>query len=303
MRSERGEFTLIGLLIATMIFLVVLMATYDAFDVFTRNSRDNQVRTEATDRARTGADAMARQLRNLATPTALQPNAIALASDYDIVFETVSPTGTPPAANPQNVEFVRYCLDGATRKFWTMEMPPSAVTSSTVAPSAAGACPGAGWSNLRVVAQDVVNRYSGAAFPVFAFDSTALDQIRRVDVDLRIDTDPGVGPKPQQVTSGVDLRNQDRAPTATFSYTLPQAGVALLDGSASSDPDNDPLSFCWYDSLATSTVGTCGPHSVGASATLRYRPSQTGAAQHAITLTVTDPSGLPNSVTRTFSIP
>jgi Tfp pilus assembly protein PilE len=302
MRSERGEFNLIGLMVAVSIFLVVLMATYGAFDVFTRNVRNNQVRTEATDRARSATDRMARQLRNLATPTALQPNAVALASDYDIVFETVAPTGAPPAGNTQNIEFVRYCLDGATRKLWTMDMPPATVTSSTVAPSTTGACPGGGWSNARVVAQDIVNGYNGAALPVFAFDSVTNDNIRRVRVDLWVDTDPGTGPAAQRVTTGVNLRNQDRAPTAKFIYTLPEAGVALLDGTSSTDADNDPLSYCWYDAQATSTVADCGARSIGASATLRYRPATTGNA-HTITLTVTDPSGLPSSDTKTFNIP
>jgi hypothetical protein len=183
-----------------------------------------------------------------------------------------------------------------------MEMPPGTITSGTVAPSTTGACPGAGWSNARVVAQDIVNRYNGAAHPVFTFDSTTKDSIRRVGVDLRVDTDPGTGPAEQQVTTGVDLRNQDRAPTATFTYTLPQAGVALLDGTGSSDPDNDPLEYCWYDSKATSTVGGCGPNSIGASATLTYRPATTGD-EHEITLTVTDPSGLPSNFSRTFTIP
>ncbi|QEC49381.1 hypothetical protein FSW04_18595 [Baekduia soli] len=295
MRSERGEFTLIGLLVAVMIFGFVLMATYAAFDVFNRNVRDNQVRTQSTDRARTATDRMARQMRNLATPTALQPNAVSLANPYDLIFETVAATGTPPASNPQNIEFVRYCLAGASRKLWTMEMLPSTITASTVAPSSAAACPGTGWSNARVVAQDIVNTDNGATRPVFSFDSAVNSDIRRVGIDLFVDIDPGVGPREQEVATGVDLRNQDRAPTASFTTSAAGGGVLVLDGSSSSDPDNDPLTYCWYDPAATSTVGTCGAHSISDSEYFRYTTT-TGA--HAITLTVTDPSGLPNSLTK-----
>jgi type II secretory pathway pseudopilin PulG len=301
MRSERGEFTLIGLLVAIMIFGFVLFATYDAFDVFSRNVRDSQVRTESTDRARNATDTMARQLRNLATPTALQPNAVALASPYDIVFETVAPKGTPPAANPQNIQFVRYCLNPSTMRFWTMEMPPSTITSATVAPSSPAACPGGGgWSNARIVAQDVVNTYNSASRPVFSFDSTTNSQIRRVRVDLFIDTDPGKGPAEQQITTGVNLRNQDQAPTASFTWTPASSGIVVLDGTGSSDPDNDPLDYCWYDPVATGTVGNCGAKSIGASPYFRYRAA---SGSHQITLTVTDPSGIPNSVTKTVTIP
>jgi hypothetical protein len=109
-------------------------------------------------------------------------------------------------------------------------------------------------------------------------------------VDLYVDTDPGTGPAEQQVTTGVDLRNQDRGPTALFKKTLAGGGVVLLDGTTSTDPDNDPLTYCWYDSTVTGSVGLCGPHSIADSAYFRY--TTTPGSPHSITLTVTDPSGL-----------
>jgi hypothetical protein len=288
-RDERGDFTLVGLLVTTVILGFVLMATYGAFDVFGRNVNDNQTRLESTDRARSSSDTMARQLRNLATPTALQPNAVIRASDYDIVFETVAPTGTAPGGNPQNIEFVRYCLDSAERKLWSMELPPTSVTASTVPPTATS-CPGSGWSNARVVATDLVNTYNNASRPVFTFDTASKNLIRRVGVNLFVDTTPGKGSAEQQVSTGINLRNQDAAPTAVMTTpTSGGIGILVLDGTGSTDPDNDPLDYCWYDSAATSTVGTCGPHSIGDTPSFRYRYS---AGSHSVTLKVTDPSGL-----------
>jgi hypothetical protein len=291
-RDERGDFTLVGLLVTTVILGFVLMATYGAFDVFGRNVNENQTRLESTDRARNTSDGMSRQLRNLATPTALQPNAVVRASDYDIIFETVAPTGTAPPGNPQNIEFVRYCLDGATRTLWSMEVPPASVTAATVAPTATS-CPGAGWSNARVVATDIVNTYNSAARPVFTFDTATKNLIRRVAVNLFVDTTPGKGSAEQQVSTGINLRNQDAAPTAVMTPpTSGGIGILVLDGTASTDPDNDPLDYCWYDTAVTTSVGTCGPGSIGDTASLRYRFTAGTNTAHSVTLKVTDPSGL-----------
>jgi hypothetical protein len=305
MKSERGEFSLTGLLVAISIFGFVLGATYTAFDVFNRSSRDTQLRNEASDRARNTSDLMARQMRNLATPTKLQPNAVVVAGPHDLIFETVAQTGLPPAGNLQNVEFVRYCLSTATRTLYTMNLPPASITSSTVVPTGGG-CPGAGWSNVKAVAEQVVNVYGAQSRPVFAYDSSVNNEIRRVRADLYIDTDPGTGPAEQQVTTGVELRNQDRAPIARFpAPTLAGSHVALLDGSTSTDPDNDPLTYCWYDLAvpATTKVGDCGPQSIGASAVLRYY-AEDATVTHRVYLVVTDPSGLESqSETRQFQIP
>jgi Tfp pilus assembly protein PilE len=299
-RDERGEFTLIGLIVTTVVLGFVLMATYGAFDVFGRNVNENQTRLESTDRARSASDALARQLRNLATPTALQPDAVIRAGDYDIVFEAVSPTGTAPATNPQNIQFVRYCLDGAARRLWSMEVPPTSVTGSTVAPTTTG-CPGSGWSNARIVATDVVNAYKGATRPAFAFDTATKNLIRRVTVDLFIDTTPGTGSAEQEVSTGINLRNQDAPPAAAMTATPAGTGILVLDGTASADPDNDPLEFCWYDTAATSSVGTCGPHSVGDTSSLRYSFAAGTGVQHVVTLKVTDPSGLSSTSNPPYS--
>jgi hypothetical protein len=172
------------------------------------------------------------------------------------------------------------------------------VTAATVPPTAS-ACPGTGWSNARAVAGDIVNVYGGASRPVFSYDSTTLNAIRRVAIDLFVDTTPGYGSAEQEVSTSLDLRNQDRPPTATFTHTSAGGGVAVLDASGSTDPDNDPLTYCWYDAGTSATVGTCSAGSIADSQYFRYR---TTAGSHAITLVVTDPSGLSSTSSATFTI-
>src|SRR6185437_11852436 len=46
---------------------------------------------------------------------------------------------------------------------------------------------------------------------------------------------------------GVYLRNQNRPPTAVFVAKGSAQGI-LLNGSLSSDPEGDLLTYCWYDS-------------------------------------------------------
>jgi PKD repeat protein len=133
---------------------------------------------------------------------------------------------------------------------------------------------------------------------VFTFNATTLNQITRIHIDLFVDTDPARQPREQEISSGVFLRNQDRPPSATFTYTL-QSGLVTLNASGSSDPDNDPISYCWYDQGYSGTFGQCGTGSIGDTPVLRYRATGT----HTITLTVTDPSGLSSSMTKTLTVP
>jgi hypothetical protein len=301
MSSERGDFNLIGVLVAASLMIVVLGATLTTFNLFYNNENDTQKRAEADDRARVAVDQMAREMRNLATPTNLDPNAVDLATSYDMVFETVSTalasgvTNPNSTNNPTNVERIRYCLsptgtDG-TRLLYRMEQLPASLAANNPMPSTA-ACPGTGWSNARAVATALSNTYGGQDRPAFAFNATTLNQITRIHLDLFVDTDPTRQPREQEISSGVFLRNQDRPPSASITYTL-QKGVITLNGSGSSDPDNDPISYCWYDQGYTGTFGQCSAGSIGDTQVVRYRTTGT----HTFTLTVTDPSGLSSSQT------
>src|SRR4051794_41885081 len=92
--------------------LAVLGATLSIFSGSERIDRQTQARNASQESARLAMDLMSRELRNLASPTPEQPEAVDLAGPYDLVFETVDPVGPNLADNGSNVERGRYCLGG-----------------------------------------------------------------------------------------------------------------------------------------------------------------------------------------------
>jgi hypothetical protein len=261
LRDERGEFTLIGLLVAMTLFLVVLGATLELFSTSEKINRDTQRRTEALDRARVGVDRLARQLRNMASPTPDQPKAIDRATAKDVVFQTVDPIGPNAGVNTANVKRVRYCLDGqgqlwAQNQRWTGTAPAAPSDGGTATTS--GGCPSVAWNDKTVISDDVTNYLAGHSRPVFTFSpTTPLTAITAVHVDLWLDLDTSRNPAETVLSSGVFLRNQNQAPTAAFTATASAQGI-VLNGSDSVDPEGEPLTYCWYDT-ALPNVGSPAP--------------------------------------------
>ena len=92
----------------------------------------------------------------------------------------------------------------------------------------------------------------------------------------------------------------DGAPTASFtaSPTSVPAGdnhqtVVTLDGSASSDPDGDALSFSWNVPSGTFVGGTSSSSEIA-------QVTFPGTGSYNVTLTVTDPDG--NSDSASFTV-
>jgi type II secretory pathway pseudopilin PulG len=281
MRDERGETSILGLLVAMVIFAVVLGATLTTFEGGATASRQASERTEAADRARDAIDRLGKSLRNLASPRADDGAALTTADPYDLVFKTVA-TAMPSGAgnlNVTNTKRVRYCLarTDATRAR-LIEQTQTWTTQSAPAAPAAGPCGArAGWTRTEVIADRITNVIGGRDRPLFTYASAGGPTVSTaIHVDLFVDPDPRSAAPETEVSSGVYLRNQNRAPKAIFTPTVTASGVQL-NGSASFDPEGETLDYTWTDN------GTV----VGSGITFLYSPSGPVAAR-VIGLTVSD---------------
>ena len=269
---------LTDLMVSMTIMLVVFGATLAAFNGFERTSRANQIQNQAQDEVRVGIDRLARELRN---------SWIEKADDYDLVGQSVDGT-LPETGNTRRRERVRYCLDSSNpdaarlwRQIQTWTEPPTPAMAPT------DACPATGWNSSALVSEHVVNRRGGAARPVFLYDATAPADVREVRAQLFVDVEPESRPAESKLLSGVYLRNRNREPRASFTATPSKVGYILLNGSFSSDPDEDALAYVWSDGgaeIAGAKLSTIGP-------VAQYGPLTSGS-EHQISLVVRDPAGL-----------
>jgi hypothetical protein len=188
---------------------------------------------------------------------------------------------------------MRYCLESGTdARLWmqwqTWTGAPPAVPTDT-------ACPGGGWPQGKVVAQGVTNQ----ARPVFTYNDTAITAISAVNVDLFVDVDPLRPPGETRLRSGAFLRNQNRAPTAAFTFTTASGGKVVLNGSASTDPEGQPLTYAWSttDGKKLGEGVTCECPGEGSDF-----PDGSLPAGTTVRLEVTDPGGLRATQTQTVVI-
>jgi type II secretory pathway pseudopilin PulG len=283
LRDERGELSLIELLVAMSIFGGVLGATLMTFVTFDTLSRRTIDRTASQDSARTAVDGLARALRNLASPTIAQPQAVDKASDYDLIFQTVDSVGPNTGANAANVKRVRWCLDQTTptnEKLYVQEQ--RWVSLDTPALPANGTCPGSGWDTTTVMASNLTNTYLGQARPLFTFNSASLLSINEIHVDVYSDLDPVKKPNETHITTGVFMRNQNQVPVSAFTKAVSGTTAIVLNGSASFDPEGQGLRYVWWDNGAKITNGDG----------ITFTYPVTSGSTHALQLRVFDPAGL-----------
>lgn len=293
--GSAAGFTLIEVMLAMTLMLIVMSATLAVFAVLERGASRNQKLNESQQRARTATDRVARDLRNLASPsdTGLDQQPLELAQPFDLVYRTVSTTGGPTAGNPQNLERVRYCLSTdkvlyRQRQTWTTAMP---------ARPADTACPGAGWTQTTVAASDIVN---GAARPVFHYQGSPtpgtyseLTSVATADFPtaialrstLYLDPDPANAPGETSLTTRVFLRNQNRPPIPAFTATA-AARKITLNATESDDPEGNRLLFQWFDNGVAMTDPLTGV-TLEPSANAFYTFTAS-AGTHSITLKVID---------------
>jgi prepilin-type N-terminal cleavage/methylation domain-containing protein len=303
--EERG-FTLAELAIVSALFLVILTATVSAAAHYQVLSQDNQKSNVEVDEARTSVDKGMRQLRNLARRIDLP--VINRATSSDFIFQTSDPART----------WVRYCLETRTDGtvwLWSLAMPGTLSTASS------SACPGTGWPLRDVVARDVTNTLPGHVRPLFTYGCSAtgsstcpsttadLGRITSVTMDLTMDEDLDAPPAETRLTSAVFLRNQNEPPTASFSSRPLASRQAMLNASASTDPEGRTLRFMWFRSPAPAftcddPVPTSVLLSTGVTMTHTFLATEGAAGTtRPIELVVCDPGGLQARVTNQVTIP
>jgi type II secretory pathway pseudopilin PulG len=252
LRREDGM-TLVEVLLASIIMLVVLGATLATLNQFERTVKTNELQNDAQEEARRGLDLMARDLRNLASPTPLLPEAVDRAEAQDVIFQSEGKDKPDASLNAQNTTRVRYCLDLATSSLYrqiqtweTAANPPMPVSAT---------CPGDGWTTTQLISGHVVN----GERPVFTYNSGVRTEITEVSSLVYVDSNPGIRPSEVDLQTTVFLRNQNRIPTAAFSWaSVPSAsdiGNIFLNASASTDPEEKAMTYEWWDATLGVKVG------------------------------------------------
>jgi type II secretory pathway pseudopilin PulG len=295
-REEHG-ISLIELLLSMVLMVIVLGATLTTFTNFERDSARAAARNESQDAVRRNVGQLVRELRNLASPNATSPQAVERAQSADLVFRTVDPVGPSSADNPGNVRRMRYCLESGTDarlwmqwQTWT-EAPPAVPTDT--------ACPGdsSGWDDKQVVAQGVSNQ----ARPVFTYNAAQTTAISAINVELFVDMDPLRPPGETHLRTGAFLRNQNRAPTAKFTWSEAAGGKVVLNGSASSDPEGQPLKYVWMAGVSDEVTGNVGTGEMKLGEGITCECPTNGSLSpgpYTVWLEVTDPGGLSDTETK-----
>ena len=286
--SRQDGFTLIEVLIVCVLMLVVLGATLTTFESFQQSVSTNERQNTAQDSARNAMDLMARDLRNLASPSHEQPLALDLKENQEIIFQSEGRDMPATSLNVANTTRIRYCVSPTGdlyRQIQTWE------TEVFPAIPAAGGCPGTGWPTTKLVAEHVVNN----ARPIFYYNAANAPDVTEVTTTLYVDVNVGRPPTESTLQSSVYLRNQNRKPTAVFSLALANAGTAIImNASESTDPEEKPLTFTWYVD-GTEVVGE-GRNDV-------VHTSQVPAGTHTVKVKVSDGPLDDESETQSICVP
>ena len=292
---EESGFTLIELMLVSVLMIVVMGATLAALTNVEQTSATNERQNENQEQVRRAVDTLARELRNMASPTDELPQAVGRATAGDLIFQSVARTKPAGSTNARNTQRVRYCLDASAKKLWRQEQtwtlqaaePMPAATQCPATPTAGG------WDTQRVAAENVVN----GARPVFAYNATEPTEITEVRASLFTDATPGRLPGEAELDTSVFLRNQNRAPTAQFTAAVSGTSI-LLNGSQSSDPEQKALEYYWYDETNSSPCGSQPPPEVpqtgcgGEGIVVSYTPPLLQTGPKKVYLVVRDPAGL-----------
>lgn len=268
--------TLVELLVVLTLSLIVMGATFTTFSQFEQTTATNQRQNDAQDQVRVGVDGLARELRNLASPTDALPEAVVRAQPDDLVFQSVSSSAT---------RRVRYCLDAPTRRVWRQ------VQFTPFSDPSASLCPDTAWGSQRASIENVVN----GERPLFSYNAATLTAITEIGASLWVDVDSDARPAETALQTSIFLRNQNRRPSASFTAAVAGSGI-VLNGSNSTDPEGKALEYFWYDAARSDNLCTPLPDEVpqtgcvGAGIVFSYAPPAAGS--RTLSLVVRDPAGL-----------
>ena len=240
--------TLVEVLLVSVLMLIVMGATLTTFNNFERKTRDNQNLNEAQDQTRRALDLLARDLRNLASPTPLLPLAVDVKDPQDLIFQSEGKVKPAGSLNAQNTTRVRYCLNTTSKILFRQIQTWTSAAAPAVPASACGAS--GGWNSTLAVSTDVVN----GSRPLFTYNAVDNDKVTEVSAQIFVDTTPTRLPAEVDMQTSIFLRNQNRAPTAAFSAVSMPGGAVFLNASESTDPEEKALTFEWYDASLTPTT-------------------------------------------------
>ena len=266
---------------------------------------------EAQDKARSGVDAIAMQLRNAVAPSGSQPIYLPAAGSTAPTTELVFWAPIASASTTNNVrglQWVRYCLDYGTLSNETVWKQTAAYDSTQAVPPSTSTCPSSSWTTRNRVATNVVNRNStGTACKDAATNSydpfkPTVDSggtLRDMRICLLVQGEPTR--KVTMITSSVDFRNAKSAPNATISCRA-QNNHAVCDASGSADPDGEALGFKWkYRCCSPGFTGGDTNWETGQTSYL-FDSGQLAVGTYAIYVEVTDASGLYTDVSTQVTI-
>jgi len=141
-----------------------------------------------------------------------------------------------------------------------------------------------------------VNRSTTGTPALFTYKSDGASTPSTIAVAIHpvVDWNPNIKPDATELQSSVDLRNLNRAPTASMSCQGLASGHAVCDATASTDPDGEQLTYSWTmngTALTTDTINRID------------KSPLTSKATYTFVLTVTDSAGVSSTVTRSVTMP
>ena len=296
LREESG-FSLTELLTSIVLATVIFGAAVTTWVSFLKVNTKTEDQQRAQDAARSTVERLSAHIRNAMTNGSSNAVINSRSSAFDLIFVTALPDTTTTTTNPRGLTHLRYCLESRGRmKDDRLFLQTHPYSTSSPSPPANLTCPDNAWDTKQVFSDHYVNRAQPETPALFTYrtDTATPPNITHVSLHPILDWGPTRDPKPIDLSSTVNLRNLNRVPTAALTCSGLANGHAVCDGSASTDPDGEGLSYSWK--LNNVTIA-------GESTSRLDKYPLVSKTSYTITLTVTDAGGLNSSISKSVYIP